>query len=89
MVGQYLVEVVHAAFEEGYVAAWHFLFCEGVIAHAAHLGFFAGFAARKALVAAVFADATSVAGGDAAEGGRWGVGGFVCGGFWGWVLVLV
>lgn len=68
MLPEDLVQVVHAALQERDVAAGHFLFRERVVAHAAHLGFFTGFAARQALVAAVFADATAVAGGDVAEG---------------------
>lgn len=89
MIDEDLVEIVDAAFEKGYIAAWYLLFGEGVVAHAADLSFFAGLTAREALVAAVFAEATSVAGGDTAEWRGWGFSGglVVWFGVWGWVLV--
>jgi hypothetical protein len=55
MVNQELLEIFDLALEETHVAAWDFSLCEWVVAYAARSCFFTGFAAREALVTAMFA----------------------------------
>lgn len=67
MINQNLPEIFDLALEETHIAAWDLSLCEWIIAYAAGTGFFAGFAAWKALVTAVFAQTAAIAGGDIPE----------------------
>jgi hypothetical protein len=55
MINQNLFEIFDLTLEETHIATWDLSLREWIVAHAARSRFFAGFAAREALVTAMFA----------------------------------